>query len=62
MVKNQPAGEESSILGQENPLEEEMATHSGWLAAHSCLGDPMDRAVWWATVHGVTKGQAQCSN
>ena len=21
----------------------------------SCLGNPMDRGVWWATVHGVTK-------
>ena len=20
----------------------------------SCLGDPMDRGAWWATVHGVT--------
>ena len=22
---------------------------------HSCLENPMDRGVWWATVHGVTK-------
>ena len=22
---------------------------------HSCLGSPMDRGAWWATVHGVTK-------
>ena len=21
----------------------------------SCLGNPMDREVWWATVHGVAK-------
>ena len=21
----------------------------------SCLENPMDRGVWWATVHGVTK-------
>ena len=21
----------------------------------SCLGNPKDRRVWWATVHGVTK-------
>jgi len=20
-----------------------------------CLGNPMDREAWWATVHGVTK-------
>ena len=22
---------------------------------YSCLGNPMDRAAWWATVHGVAK-------
>ena len=24
---------------------------------YSCLGNPMDRGAWWATVHGVTKSQ-----
>ena len=24
---------------------------------HSCLGNPMDRRVWQATVHGVTMSQ-----
>ena len=23
----------------------------------SCLGNPIDRDSWWATVHGVTKSQ-----
>ena len=22
---------------------------------YSCLGNPMDRGVWWTQVHGVTK-------
>ena len=22
---------------------------------YSCLGNPMDRGAWWATVHGVTQ-------
>ena len=22
---------------------------------YSCLGNPMDRRIWWATVHGVTR-------
>ena len=22
---------------------------------YSCLGNPMDRGAWWATIHGVTK-------
>ena len=38
-------------LGQEDPLEEEMATHSSILAGKT----PMDRGAWWAMVHGVTK-------
>ena len=38
-------------LGQEDPLEKEMAIHSSILA----WKNPMDRAAWWATVHGVTK-------
>ena len=24
---------------------------------YSCLENPMDRGVWWATVHRVTKNQ-----
>ena len=28
----------------------------------SSLENPMDRGAWWATVHGVTKGQTQLSN
>ena len=27
-----------------------------------CLGNPMDRGAWWATVHGVAKRQIQLSN
>ena len=40
-------------LGLEDPLEEGMAIHSSILAWKI----PMDREVWWATVHGVTKSQ-----
>ena len=25
----------------------------------SCLGNPMDRGAWWATVHGVIKSRTQ---
>ena len=34
-------------LGCEDPLEKEMATHSGIF-----LANPVDRGTWWATVHG----------
>ena len=37
-------------LGQEDPLEEEMATHSTTLA-----WEIPDRGAWWATVHRITK-------
>ena len=26
-------------------------------ARYSCLGNPMDRGAWWATVHWVAKSQ-----
>ena len=54
MVKSLPAMQETQVwsLGQEDLLEEEMATHS-----NSCLGNPMGRGAWWATVHGVTRSQ-----
>ena len=29
---------------------------------YSCLGNPMDRGAWRATVHGVTKSQTQLNN
>ena len=38
-------------LGQEDPLEKEMAAHSIILA----LENSMDRGVWQATVHGGHK-------
>ena len=55
MVKNLPAVQESWVqsLGQEYPLEKEMATYSSILAWEI----PMDRGGLWAIVHGVAKGQ-----
>ena len=44
-------------LGQEDPLEKEMATHS----SIPCLGNPMDRGAWRTTVHGVAKSQTPLS-
>ena len=43
------------FLGQEEPLEEGMATHSRVLAWRM----PMDRGTWQAAVHGVAKSQTQ---
>ena len=43
-------------LGQEDPLEEGMGTHS---RQYSRLENPVDREAWQATVHGVTKSQTR---
>ena len=29
---------------------------------YSCLVNPMDRGVWWASVRGVTQSQTRLSN
>ena len=42
-------------LGQEDPLEKEMATHSSIHAWKNL----MDRGAWWTTVHGVAKSQTR---
>ena len=53
MVKNLPAVRKTWVqpLGQEDPLEEGMTTHSSILA----WSIPMDRGAWRATVHGVAE-------
>ena len=40
-----PGSGRSSGEGNGNPLQ------------YSCLGNPMDRGAWRATVHGITKNQ-----
>ena len=82
-VKNLPAVQEMQetrvqSVGQEDPLEESMTTHSGilawkipWIEAtegngsplrYSCLENPMDRGAWWAAVHGVARSQTGLSD
>ena len=60
MGKNMPAsaGDMDSLPesgrspgeGNGNPLQ------------YSCLGNPMDRGAWQATVHGIEKNWTQLSN
>ena len=45
-------------LGQKEPLEKGMATHSSILTWRI----PMNRGAWQATVHGVSMSQTQLSN
>ena len=60
MVKNLPAMRETWVrsLGQEDPLEEGMATYSSICAWRI----PMDKGAWGATVRGVGKGQTRLSD
>ena len=53
MVKNLPAivGDPGSIPGSGRSPGEE----NGNPLQYSCLENSMDRGVWWATVHRVTK-------
>ena len=46
------------LLGQEDPLEKEMATHTSIFAWKI----PMDRGAWWATVHRVAKSWTPLSD
>ena len=45
-----PGSERFPGGGNGNPLQ------------YSCLGNPMDRGAWWATVHGVANRQTQLSS
>ena len=50
---------EVCYLRSHNHLSEEgMATHSSVLAWRI----PVDREIWWATVHRIPKSQTQLSN
>ena len=58
-VKIPPAVQETWVgsLGQEDPLEEGMATHSSILSWRI----PMDRGAWRATIHGVANSWTRLS-
>ena len=61
MVKGLPAVQESQVqsLGQEDPLEKEMATQSSILAWEISWAEQLGRLH---TVHGVAKSQTGLSN
>ena len=52
-VKNPPASAKhpGSIPG----LGRSPGRGNGNPLQYSCLGNPMNREAWWATVHGITK-------
>ena len=52
-VKNLPAMQETWVrsLGQEDPLEKGMATHS----SYSCLENSLDKGAWQARTVGLQR-------
>ena len=60
VVKNPPAmaGDKDSISASGRSLGE----RNGNPFQYSCLENSMDRGVWWATVHEVTKSQIRLSD
>ena len=60
MVKNPPANAgDIRDMGSIPGLERSPGGRHGTLLQYSCLENPMDRGAWWATVHGISKSQAQ---
>ena len=63
MVKSLPAMQETWVhsLGQEDPLEKGVATHSSILAWRTpwTWNVCVDSGAWWATVHGVERSQTR---
>jgi len=58
VVKNLPANaEHTGHVGLIPGLERSAGGGIENLLQYSCLGNPMDRGTWWATVRGITKSQ-----
>ena len=60
MIKNPPvnAGDAVLIPGLAR-FPGEGNSHS---LQYSCLENPMDRGIWWATVHGAAKSPTRLSD
>ena len=57
MAKNLPAN--AGNVGSKSGLGSSPGGGDGNPLQYSCLENPMDRAVWQATVHGVAKRRTQ---
>ena len=62
MVRNPPANaRDMEDMGSIPGLGRSPEGENGNPLQYSCLENSMDRGVWQATVHGVTKSQTQLS-
>ena len=56
LVKNPPANVgDAGVTGSNSGWGRSPGEGNGNPLQYSCLGNPMDREAWWATVHGVAK-------
>ena len=63
VVKNPPANAgDAEDTGSVPGLGRSPGEGNGKLFQYSCLGNPMDRGAWQATLHGVTKNRTQLSD
>ena len=63
VIKNLPAKTED--IGDMGSIPESgrcPRIENGNPLQYSCLENPMDRRVWWATVHGVAKSRTGLSH
>ena len=60
MVKNPPAN--AGDVGMIPGCGRSPGKGNGNPVQYSCLGNPVDRGVWWATVHEVTKSGTRLSD
>ena len=55
VVKTLPANiRATGDMGWISELGKSSGGGSGNPLQYSCLGNPMDKGAWWATVHGIT--------
>ena len=60
MVKNLPAS--VGDMGSVPESGRSLGGGNGNLLQYLCLGNPMDRGAWWATVHGVMTERLNTNN
>ena len=53
---------DARVMGSIPGTEKKPGGGTGSPFTYSCLGNPMDRGAWHATVHGVAKNWTQFSN
>ena len=67
VIKDRPVIQETQEMQETAGLSPGSGRKSPWSrkwqpAVYSCLGNPMDREAWWATIPGLAKSWTRLSN